>query len=242
MNGNAVCGKIKRPQIAAFFTHRFSPAIAWVPLIGGAPKPLPSGHFSGVARAPFRPALRPRLTDNDRIAPESTASGWKHLAIRAIDWLEPDHNPAGVVYGTLIIGAVLATESVRRETLLDTVGGTGLALVLYWLAHSYAQTLGDRLERQVPLSASGLVRSLVRDRAIIRGASVPIIALLVASALGASLATAVLVAVWTSSTTILIFEVVAGVRAQLTGRELIVQICAGAVMGLAIIGLRTVLH
>ncbi|MDQ6777948.1 MAG: hypothetical protein M3071_17450 [Actinomycetota bacterium] len=182
------------------------------------------------------------LPDNPGIAPESTASGWKHLASRAIDWLEPDHNPAGVVYGTLIIGAVLATESVRRETLLETVGGTVVALVLYWLAHSYAQTLGDRLERQVPLSASGLVRSLVRDRAIIRGASIPIIALLVASALGASLATAVLVAVWTSSTTILVFEVVAGVRAQLTGRELIVQICAGAVMGLAIIGLRTVLH
>ncbi|HWF74147.1 MAG TPA: hypothetical protein VG186_12420 [Solirubrobacteraceae bacterium] len=182
------------------------------------------------------------MTDNACIAPESTASGWKHLASRTIDWLEPDHNPAGVVYGTLIIGAVLATESVRRETLADTVGATVVALVLYWLAHSYAATLGDRLDRQIPLSAAGVVRSLVRDRAIVRGASIPIIALLLASAFGASLATAVLVAVWTSSATIVVFEVVAGIRAELRGRELVVQICAGAVMGLAIIALRTVLH
>jgi hypothetical protein len=146
------------------------------------------------------------------------------------------------VYGTLIIGAVLATESVRRETLLDTVGGTVLALLLYWLAHSYAATLGDRLDKEIPLTASGILRSLVRERAMIRGASIPILALIIVSAFGASLGTAVLVAVWTSAGTIVSFEVLAGVRAQLRGRELVVQVCAGAVMGLAVIGLRTLLH
>jgi hypothetical protein len=38
------------------------------------------------------------------------------------------------------------------------------------------------------------------------------------------------------------FELVAAIRARLRGRELIVQVGVGAVMGLAIIGLRTVLH
>ncbi|MEA2199298.1 MAG: hypothetical protein QOJ25_3349 [Solirubrobacteraceae bacterium] len=159
-----------------------------------------------------------------------------------IDWIEPDHNPAGVVYGTLIIGAVLATESVRRETLLETVGATLLALVLYWLAHSYAATLGDRLDKDIPLTAGGIVRSLVRDRAILRGASIPILALLIASAVGASLATAVLIATWTSAATVVAFEVVAAIRARLRGKELIVQVCVGGVMGLAIIALRTVMH
>jgi hypothetical protein len=207
----------------------------------GAETPV-ERQFSGVARRRPRRARHRRLPDSGGIAPESSPSGWKHIAGRTLDWLEPDHNPAGVVYGTLIIGAVLATESVRRETLAETVGATVLALVLYWVAHSYAQTLGDRLERQVPLSGAAVLRSLLRDRAIIRGAIVPILALLLASALGAALATAVLVAVWTSSATIVVFEVVAGVRAQLRGRELIVQILAGAVMGLAIIALRTVSH
>ena len=159
-----------------------------------------------------------------------------------IDWVEPNENPAGVVYGTLIIGAVLATESARRETLLETVAATVVTLLLYWLAHAYAATLGDRLDRQVPLSPSAVARALVRDRAIIRGAAVPILVLLIVAALGASLSTAVLLAVWASAATILVFEVLAGVRAELRGTELIVQVCAGAVMGLAIIALRTVLH
>jgi hypothetical protein len=191
---------------------------------------------SGRVRSPRQ------LPDNACIAAESTASGWRHWARRSIDWLEPDHNPAGVVYGTLIVGAVLATESVRRETLLATVGATLLALVLYWLAHSYAATLGERLDKETPLSATGVLRSLIRDRAILRGAMVPIIALLIASAVGATLETAVLTAVWTSSATIVAFEVLAGFRAHLRGSELVVQICTGTVMGLAIIALRTVLH
>jgi hypothetical protein len=137
---------------------------------------------------------------------------------------------------------VLATESVRRETLLDTVGATLLALLLYWLAHSYAATLGERLDKATPLSAMGVLRSLLRDRAIVRGAMIPILALLIASAVGATLETAVLAAVWTSSATIVAFEVLAGFRAHLRGSELVVQIFTGTVMGLAIIALRTVLH
>jgi hypothetical protein len=196
----------------------------------------------GVKRPRACCGSRRPLTDNAVIGPESKASSWRHLASRAIDWTLPDDNPAGVVYGTLIIGAVLATESARRETLLETVGATLVALLLYWLAHAYAETLGDRLDRQTPLSAAGIARSLVRDRAIIRGAALPILVLLIVSALGASLSTSVLLAVWTSAATILAFEVLAGIRAQLKGTELIVQVCAGAVMGLAIIAVRTLLH
>jgi hypothetical protein len=164
------------------------------------------------------------------------------MASRVLDWIEPHDNPGGVVYGTLIIGAVLASESARRENLLDTVGATVIALILYWLAHSYAQTLGDRLDHQVPLTAAGLARSVVHDRAIVRGAVIPILALLIASGLGASLSSSVLIAVWTSALTILAFEVLAGIRAELQGAELAVQVCAGALMGLAIIALRTLLH
>jgi hypothetical protein len=47
-----------------------------------------------------------------------------------------------------MIGAMFATESVRRETLLDTVGATVRALLLYWFAHSYATTLGTSSDRR----------------------------------------------------------------------------------------------
>ncbi len=176
------------------------------------------------------------------IASESRSGRWRHFAARVLDWIEPDQNPAGVVYGTLIVGAVLASESVRRETFPDTLAATALALLLYWLAHSYAQTLGRRLEGQIPLSAAGFMRCLIHDRAIVRGASAPFLALLVAWVAGASLATGALVAVWSSAASIVAFELVAGIRAQMRRAELVVQVCAGAIMGLLIIGLRALLH
>jgi hypothetical protein len=176
------------------------------------------------------------------IASESTSAGWRRHVERVVEWVSPDENPVGVVYGTVIIGAVLATESPGHETLLETFAAIELALALYWVAHSYAATLGERLEHQTPLSPGSFVRSLVRDLAIVRGASIPVAALLIASIFGASLASAVLIAVWTSALTVVAYEVVAGIRAGLRGRELVVQVCAGAVMGLAIIALRAVLH
>jgi hypothetical protein len=48
-------------------------------------------------------------------------------------------NPGAVVYGTVTVGAVLATESAQRETYASTLEGVLVALVLYWLAHSYAE-------------------------------------------------------------------------------------------------------
>lgn len=181
-------------------------------------------------------------SDNGPIANESRSGRCRRFAARTLDWIEPDQNPAGVVYGTLIVGAVLASESDRRETFADTLAATVLALLLYWLAHSYAATLGRRLEHQIPLSAAGFMRSLVHDRAILRGASAPILALLVAWTAGASLATGALAAVWTSAASIVAFELVAGIRAQMTRAELLLQVCAGAVMGLSIIALRALLH
>jgi hypothetical protein len=181
--------------------------------------------------------------DNAPIAAEPTPPhGLRHIASRAIDWILPEKNPTGAVYGTMIVGAVLATESAGRETLVETVTAVALALGLYWLAHAYAATLGQRLDNQTPLSTAALRRALVRDFAIVRGAIAPILALLIAAAAGASLATAVLAAVWTSAVLIVTFEVVAATRAQMRGRELIVQVCVGAIMGLAIIALRVVMH
>jgi hypothetical protein len=210
---------------SGLFGHQFSQCNAWTSAKAGS-------QDLGLWAA----------TDNAGIGPESTSRGARHLADRVIEWISPDENPAGVVYGTVIIGAVLATESTGHETLLETFVAIVLALALYWLAHAYAHTLGERLDRQTPLRGAGILSSLLHDLAIVRGASLPVLALLISSACGASLATAVLVALWTSALAVVSFELVAGIRAGLRGAELLVQVCVGAVMGLAIIALRAVLH
>jgi len=59
---------------------------------------------------------------------------------------------------------------------------------------------------------------------------------------GAHLSTAVSAAIWTSAAMIVIIELVIGVRAQLSGRDLVLQTAFGALLGLLVLALRVVLH
>ena len=53
------------------------------------------------------------------------------------------------------MAALLAAESARQETYPRTVGAVAITLILYWLAHSYSEFTGERLERGEPFSYSG---------------------------------------------------------------------------------------
>jgi len=157
-------------------------------------------------------------------------------------WIVPDANPAGAVYGLVTIGALLAAESDRRESYAEAVASTALAVLLYWFAHAYSDLLGRRLSQREPLTAHALGWAFVRDWAIVRGAGVPLAALVFCWALGAPQTTAVSVALWTSVACIVAFEMLAGLRSRARPLELVLDGCAGAAMGMAIIALRVLLH
>jgi NADH:ubiquinone oxidoreductase subunit 6 (subunit J) len=151
-------------------------------------------------------------------------------------------NTGAVLYGTITVGALLAAESAKRETYGRTVGAVAIAMVLYWLVHAYSGFTEQRVARNQPLALSDLARTLAQELMIIGGAALPLLALLVCWATGASLSSAVNVAVWTSAVMILIVEVVAGVRAELSGRELVAQTAFGASFGLLVIILNVLLR
>jgi hypothetical protein len=147
-----------------------------------------------------------------------------------------------VIYGIIVIGALLAAESERHETYLDTVVSTVIAAALYWLAHAYANVLGHRLASQQRLSVRALLQALARDWAIVRGATLPLLALLLAWALRAPLATGVNAALWSAVGSLIAFELFAGIRSHATARELALDVSVGAVMGVAILLLKIILH
>jgi hypothetical protein len=151
-------------------------------------------------------------------------------------------NPEGVVYGTILIGALIAAESGTHEGYLDMIGSTTLALGIFWLAHSYSTILGRRLSYREHLSMGALARALGREWSIVRGASVPLLALLVAWAAGASETTGVDAAVWAAIASLLMFELLAGLRAGSTPREFALEAGVGATMGLAILALKSLAH
>jgi hypothetical protein len=151
-------------------------------------------------------------------------------------------NTGGVLYGTIIVGALLAAESARQENYADTVGAAAIAMALYWLVHAYTGYTERRVERGQPLTVGGLVQALAQELMIIAGAALPLLAVLICWAAGASLSTAVNVGVYTSAVIIVLVEVGAAVRAELTGRELVAQISFGAFFGLLVIVLNVLLR
>jgi hypothetical protein len=153
----------------------------------------------------------------------------------------PSESPAAAIYGLLAIAALLAAESGRHESYLDTVLSAVVAALLYWLLHSYAMLLGDRLAARERLSARALARSLFHDWALLRGAAIPLTALLLAWAAGATQKTGVLIALWTAVVCLVLFEVIAGVRSRSTPRELAIEASVGLTMGLGVLLLRILL-
>ncbi len=185
------------------------------------------------------PTDEPRLREPPE-APEVAAKpSWSY---RIAGWVVPERYPAGVVYGLITVGALLAAESGLKETYPETVGSTAIAMTLYWFAHAYADVLGLRLAEQRRVSWTELWHTFVQDWSIVRGAGLPLLALLVAWAVGAPQTTAVTAGVWAVVASLIAFELAAGVRSKAKPIELAFDVSAGTTLGLGILVLRVLLH
>jgi hypothetical protein len=166
----------------------------------------------------------------------------RRLLLRAVAFLEPEANPAGAIYGTITAGALLAAESDRRETTPEAVGAVAVALVLYWLAHAYAQALGERLEDNQPFRVRNLLVQLRHSATIVRGSTLPLGAMLIAWAVGARTNESVVAALITAALSLVLLEVVAGVRGRCSRAEVATQAAVSAVLGVGVLALKVVLH
>jgi predicted DNA repair protein MutK len=152
------------------------------------------------------------------------------------------NNPAGAIYGTIAVGALLAAESVRRETYARNVVAVVITLVLYWLAHSYADLAGERLRSGARLTLGRLGRTMLYELPLLVGATIPLGTLLICWVAGTRLSAAVIAALWTSAAIVVMIELSAGVRGRLAARQLVAQALIGALLGALVIFLRVVLH
>jgi hypothetical protein len=162
------------------------------------------------------------------------ATGW--LARVAVD------NAGGAVYGTVMVGVLLAAADTHREGYPETIGAAVVVLALYWLMSLYTHTLGNRLRTGGRLNLKLLWHSCAHELAIVEGAFVPVLALLIAWVAGATVASGVTVALWATALSVVILEVAAAWRARLRPHEVWLQAAVGAIMGLAIIALKLILH
>ena len=150
--------------------------------------------------------------------------------------------PARVVYGTIVVAALLDAESALNENYLDTIGAVLIAMAVYWLAHGYSDFAGSRLQHGTAMRVSDLALAMRRESAILAGAVVPLLALVVTDVAGGTLNDGVNAGIYTAAAMLLLIELVAGLRAHLSAKALVVQSLFGALMGALVIALKLVLH
>jgi hypothetical protein len=146
------------------------------------------------------------------------------------------------VLGLLTVSVLLAAEDAHSETYAETVGAVTLALIMYWLTHSYAQFASWRIEHSERLTLRGLAREMRHEFPFLNGAALPLVPILICWAADVGLNLAIKLALYTDAALIIAVEVIAGLRADLTRRELLGQTLLGAALGLLVLVLRLVLH
>jgi hypothetical protein len=188
------------------------------------------GHNPPIAERPSQPA-----------SPPSSGAGWRGPARRVAALLLPEHNPGAVAYGTIIVGGLLAAESAHHESYGEAIASALTIAAIFWLSHAYSTALERRLRLQERITARGVVRAVTHDWALMRGAAIPVVALLLAWATGSGLQSAITLALWSSAAAIFLFELAAGIDAGATGRELALDATVGAMLGGGVLALHAIL-
>ena len=161
---------------------------------------------------------------------------------RVLDRLPLPTNPGGLVYGTILIAALLAAENAKAQTYADTIAGVAVAELVYWLALSYSEFTGHRVTEGGAFNLKSFWRSAEHELAVVQGAVVPVLVLIGCWIAGVKLYNGVRLAIWASAGVIVVGELLIGVRSEQHGRELAVSAALGVVFGLLVISLRLILH
>lgn len=175
------------------------------------------------------------MTDTQR----SAAEYWSRL-------LWPRNNPGATIYGTLVASSLLAIEADGSENVPEMVGTILGTLVVYWMAHAYADAIarqalseGDEPHR---LTLPVVVESLTQELGIILGGVLLVAVLIVVDLAGASEAVAVDAAQLCSIAQLVVWGVFAARRAHLRSGWTVVYALVSAALGVLIGLLKIALH
>jgi hypothetical protein len=144
--------------------------------------------------------------------------------------------------GAITLATLLASETGSQETYPEIFASALIVTALYWVAHSYATAVGRHLSAHDRFTMRSLMRAFAHDLAVVKGASIPLLALLVSWALGASQQTAINVALYAVVASLLIFEATHGILWRRTAAGLAQDVGIGVTLGLGVLALHLVLH
>jgi hypothetical protein len=148
---------------------------------------------------------------------------------------------ASEIYGLIVASSVLAAGA-KDDNILHVAVSVLVTLVVYWLAETYAHLMAAQHVYGRPIGWSRARHDLRISWPLVSASFIPLIAVVVAALVGASVSTAQTVGLICA--TLLLFSAgwVAGRRRGLTGPRLLLAAVIAAGFGLALIALKTALH
>jgi hypothetical protein len=150
-------------------------------------------------------------------------------------WMGLESNPAGVIFGTITVGAVLAGENAKGESVRTSVEVAFLIVALFWLVHAWSDDTGERIADRRRLKWRPLAAALEHQASILRSLLVPVITVAVCGLVGASDATALWVGTITCAVSLVLIELLSALRNRLPLSQVLVETAAGAAFGCSLL-------
>lgn len=157
--------------------------------------------------------------------------------------VEPTRNPASAVHGTVLAGALIAVQGADDE--IDVSRLVWLVLltqVVYWLAHVYAEVVGERIRTRTRPRPRAVRHLLDEEWPLVAVSFGPLAVIVVCSALGVSGNTSVLAGLWATMALLASWALLAGYRSQLRAREMLAYVAVSLALGGALIAIKSLLH
>jgi hypothetical protein len=163
-----------------------------------------------------------------------------------IAWRWFTRSPREAIYGTVVAAAVLATEGAANGSLTEIIASVLVTLLVYWLAHAYADLLAEhgtnRSNSAQRLSFRDVRRILANQGTVVMGGLVILVVLVVVWFSGHNVVTAVNVALWFAIGELAAWGTLAAKRAGLSVVGLTIYGLVSALFGIAMVLLKSGLH
>jgi hypothetical protein len=153
-------------------------------------------------------------------------------------WWSADNAPAGV-YGTIISASVLAAA--HEDTAFEIGLGVFFTLLVYWLAERWSELLGSHLQGE-PFDWAHVRRVFVRGWPMVQASYLPVLVLVAARLLGASVEEAVNFALFMTIVVLIGLGILAARRAGLPPVGVVASAVFNGFLGILLILLKSLLH
>ena len=145
----------------------------------------------------------------------------------------PVNHASGAIYGTLVTAGTIVGAAEGAHDVVDIAVAVVVTLILYWIAHSYAEVLGNA-DRVAP-SWKIATRELGRESRMVGACVLPLAILIVADLLGAGFELSVTIALCATVALLLAWGVGAARRAEVSRAWAVTSGVLYTLLGVAIV-------